>query len=107
MEHLSSEPKFKVGDKVRISKYKRNVFDKGYTTNWTENIFIVGKILSIIPITYRLTDLNDEEIQGTFYKPELLKALQDVFRIRRFRKKNGSRMGTRPKGPSGLPVTWR
>ena len=87
MEHLSSKPKFKVGDKVRISKYKRNVFDKGYTTNWTENIFIVGKILSIIPITYRLTDLNDEEIQGTFYKPELLKAKQDVFRIRRFRKK--------------------
>ena len=36
MEQLSSKPKFKVGDKVRISKYKRKVFDKGYTPNWTE-----------------------------------------------------------------------
>ena len=39
-EQLSSKPKFKVGDKVRISKYKRKVFDKGYTPNWTEEIFL-------------------------------------------------------------------
>ena len=39
-EQLSSKPKFKVGDKVRIGKYKRNVFDKGYTPNWTEELFI-------------------------------------------------------------------
>ena len=39
MQQLSSKPKFKVGDKVRISKYKRKVFDKGYTPNWTEEIF--------------------------------------------------------------------
>ena len=44
MEQLSSKPRFKVGDKVRISKYKRKVFDKGYTPNWTEEIFVVDKI---------------------------------------------------------------
>ena len=44
MEQLSSKPKFKVGDKVRISKYKRKVLDKGYTPNWTEEIFLVDKI---------------------------------------------------------------
>ena len=44
MEQLSSKPKFKVGDKVRISNYKRKVFDKGYTPNWTEEIFVVDKI---------------------------------------------------------------
>ena len=33
MVQLSSKPKFKVGDKVSISKYKRKVFDKGYTPN--------------------------------------------------------------------------
>ena len=81
MKPLSFKPKFKVGDKVRISKYKRKVFDKGYTPNWTEEIFLVDKIQSTNPITYRLKDLNHEEIQGSFYEPELLPAKQDVFRI--------------------------
>ncbi|KAL9973401.1 hypothetical protein ACROYT_G019857 [Oculina patagonica] len=66
MEPLSAKPKFKVGDKVRISKYKRKVFDKGYTPNWSEEIFIVDKIQYTNPITYKLKDLNNEEIQGLF-----------------------------------------
>ena len=81
MEQVTSKPKFKVGDKVRISKYKRNVFDKGYTPNWTEELFIVDEIQYTNPITYKLKDLNNEEIKGSFYEPELLKAKQDVFRI--------------------------
>ena len=74
-------PKFKVGNKVRISKYKRKVFDKGYTPNWTEEVFIIDKIQYTNPITYKLKDLNNEEIQGSFYEAELLKAKQEVFRI--------------------------
>ena len=82
LEQVSKQkPKFKVGDKVRISKYKRNVFDKGYTPNWSEEIFTVNEIQSTIPVTYRLKDLRDEDIQGSFYEPELLKATQEVFRI--------------------------
>ena len=81
MEQLSSKPKFKVGDKVRISKYKRKVFDKGYTPNWTEEIFLVDKIQSTNPTTYGIKDLNNEEIQGSFYEPELLRAKQDIFRV--------------------------
>ena len=81
MEQLASKPKFKVGDKVRISKYKRKIFYRGYTPNWTEEIFLIDKIQSTNPITYRLKDLNNEEIQGSFYEPELLKATQDIFRI--------------------------
>ena len=81
MKPLSAKPKFKVGDKVRISKYKRKVFDKGYTPNWTEEVFTVDKIQYSNPITYKLKDLNNEEIQVSFYEPELLKAKQDVFRI--------------------------
>ena len=75
------KPKFKPGDKVRISKYKRKTFDKGYTPNWTEEVFTVDKIQYTNPITYKLKDLNDEEIQGSFYEQELLRANQDVFRI--------------------------
>ena len=81
VEQLSSKPKFKIADKVRISKYKRKVFDKGYTPNWTEEIFLVNKIQSTNLITYRLKDLNNEEIQGSFSEPELLKAKQDIFLI--------------------------
>ena len=80
-EQISSKPKFKIGDKVRYSKYKRKTFDKGYTPNWTEEIFTVNKIQCTNPITYKLKDLNDEEIKRSFYEPELLKAKQDVFRI--------------------------
>ena len=81
MNENESKPKFKIGDKVRISKYKRKTFDKGYTPNWTEEMFIVDKIQYSNPITYKLKDLNDEEIKGSFYQPELLKAKQDVFII--------------------------
>ena len=81
METLKQKPKFKKGDKVRISKYKRNVFDKGYTLNWSEELFTIDKIQSTIPITYKIKDLNNEEIKGSFYEPELLEAKQDVFRI--------------------------
>jgi len=81
-DQLSSKSKFKVGDKVRISKYKRKTFDKGSTPNWTEEIFLIKKIQSTNTITYSwiIKDLNDEEMQGSFYEPELLKAKQNVFR---------------------------
>ena len=64
--------KFKVGDRVRISKFK-NIFAKGYTTNWSIEIFIVDKINDTVPYTYNHKDLNDEEITGSFDDRELQK----------------------------------
>ena len=52
-------PKFKVGDHVRISKYKNN-FAKGYMSNWSEEIFIIKKIKNTVPWTYVINDLNGE-----------------------------------------------
>ena len=69
-KQLIKTPAFKVGDKVRISKYNRKVFDKGYTPNWTEEVFIINKIQYRNPITYIIKDLHDEQIQGSFYKEE-------------------------------------
>ena len=66
--------KFEVGDHVRISKYK-NIFTKGYMPNWSEEIFIIKKIKNAVPWTYVITDLNGEEIIGTFYENELQKRL--------------------------------
>ena len=64
-EHNKKDSRFKVGDRVRISKFK-NIFAKGYTPNWSSEIFIVDKINDTVPYTYNLKDLNDEEIIGSF-----------------------------------------
>ena len=71
-EHNEKDNRFKVGDRVRISKFK-NIFAKGYTPNWNKEIFIVDKINDTVPYTYNLKDLNDEEIMGSFYDRELQK----------------------------------
>ena len=72
IEHNEKDRKFKVGDRVRISRYK-NIFAKGYAPNWSSEIFIVDKINDTVPYTYNLKDLNDEEIIGSFYDKELQK----------------------------------
>ena len=64
------DPTFKVGDHIRISKYK-NIFAKGYTPNWSEEVFVIKKVKNTVPWTYVINDLNGEEIIGTFYKKEL------------------------------------
>ena len=66
------DPKFKVGDHIRISKYK-NVFAKGYTPNRSEEVSVISKIKNTVPWTYFVNDLNGEEIIGTFYEKELQK----------------------------------
>ena len=71
-EHNKKSTRFNVGDRVRISKFK-NIFAKGYTPNWSKEIFIVNKIKDTVPWTYSLKDLNDEEILGSFYDRELQK----------------------------------
>ena len=76
----NKDPKFKVGDHVRISKYK-NIFAKGYMPNWSEEVFVIKKVKNTVPWTYVINDLNGEEITGTFYEKELQKTNQEEFRI--------------------------
>ena len=73
-EHNEEDTRFKVGDRVRISKFK-NIFAKGYTPNWSKEIFIVDKINDTVPYTCNIKDLNDEEIKGSFYDRELQKSI--------------------------------
>jgi len=68
---------FKTGDKVRILK-KKGLFEKGFTPNWTEEVFTVSKIQITNPVTFKMTDYNDEEIQGTLYEQELQKTSQEA-----------------------------
>ena len=65
-EHNKKSARYNVGDRVRIYKFK-NIFAKGYNSNWSREIFIINKINDTVPYTYNLQDLNDEEIIGSFY----------------------------------------
>ena len=71
-EYNKKDSRFNVGDRVRISKFK-NIFAKGYTPNWSREVFVINKINDTVPYTYNLKDLNDEEIIGCFYDTELQK----------------------------------
>ena len=85
------KPQFKVGDHVRVSKYK-NVFAKDYTPNWSEKIFVIKKIKNTVPWTYIINDLNGKKIIGTSYEKELQKTNQKEFRIEKIIKKKGNKL---------------
>ena len=89
---LKPSPKFKIGDQVRISKLKRK-FEKGYTANWTEEVFTIEKIQTTIPYTYKLKDTKNEAVQGTFYEPELQLAKQTSFRIEKVLRRRTTKDG--------------
>ena len=92
----NKDPKFKVGDHVRISKYK-NIFTKGYMPNWSEEVSADSKIKNTVPWTYVINDLNGEEIIGTFYEKELQKTNQKEFRTEKVLRKKGDK----------LYITWK
>jgi len=72
MMNKKSIVKFQVGDRVRISSYKYT-FNNKYDSNWTREIFVITEILQTRPVTYKIKDLNGEQIIGTFYNQELQK----------------------------------
>ena len=98
-------PKFKIGDYVRISKYK-NIFAKGYIPNWSEEVFIISKIKNTVPWTYVINDLNGEEITGTFYEKELQKTNQQEFRIEKILKRKGDKLYVKWKGYDNSFNSW-
>ena len=113
LKHLYSDrpelielPRFAVGDYVRISK-KKSTFEKGYTPNWTEEIFKISDIQYTTPITYKLVDLNQEEIKGTFYEKELQKTVHtELFRIEKVIKRRGDRSLVKWKGYANNFNSW-
>ena len=93
--------KFKVGDHVRKSKYK-NIFAKGYTPNWSEEIFVIKDIKNTVPLTYVINDLNGEEIIGTFFQ----NINQQKFRIETVIQKKGNKLYVKWKGYDNSFNSW-
>ena len=99
------DPKFKVGDHVRISKYK-HILVKGYMPNWSEEIFVIKKIKNTVPWTYVINDLNGEKIIGTFYENELQGTNQQEFRIEKVIKRKGDKLYVKWKGYNNSFNSW-
>ena len=99
-ETNDKDPKFKVGDRARISKAK------GYTPNLSEEIFVIKKVKNTVPWTYVINDLNGEEIMGTFYEKELQKTSQEEFRIEKVIRRKGDKMYVKWKGYDNSFNSW-
>ena len=104
-ESNKKDPKFKIGDHVRISKYK-NIFAKGYAPNWSEEIFIISKINNTVPWTYVISDLNGEDITGSFYEKELQRTNQQIFRKEKIITRKGNKLYVKWKGYDNSFNSW-
>ena len=93
--------KFKVGDHVRISKYK-NIFAEDYTQSWSEEVFVIKEIKNTVSWTYVINDLKGEEIIGTFYEEEIQKTNQERFRMEKVIQKKGNKLYVKWKGYDNL-----
>ena len=93
-------PKFHIGDQVRISRAKK-LFEKGYTANWTEEVFNVTAVQRFVPFTYKLQDTRGEAVTGTFYEPELQLATPETYRIEKVLRRR-----TNPQGEREIYVKW-
>ena len=96
-ESNKKDPKFKVGDHAKISKYK-NIFAKGYSPNWSEEVFVIIKNKNTVPWTYVINDSNGEEIIGKFYEEESQTTNQKEFRIEKILKKKDDKLHVKWKG---------
>ena len=104
-ESNKKSPKFKVGDHVRISKYKK-FFAKGYVPNWLEDVFIANEIKNTVPWTYNINDLYRQKVIGTFYEKELQKTNQKEFRIEKVLKRKGDKLYVKWKGYDNSFNSW-
>ena len=99
------DPKLRVADHVRISKYK-NIFTKGYTPNRSEKVFISSKIKNTAPWTYVANDPNGEEITGAFYEKKLQNTNQKEFRIEKVIQREGDKLYAKWKGYNNSFNSW-
>ena len=99
------DPKFKIGDIVRISKYK-SIFTKRYTLNWSEEVFVIKKVKNIVTWTYVISDLKRKQIVGTFYEKQLQKANQKEFRLEKVIQRKDNKLYVNQKGQNNYFLSW-
>lgn len=101
-----TKAKFKINDKVRVSKLKQ-VFEKGYTPNWSTEVFTVRKVQATNPVTYLLKDYEDKPIAGGFYEQELQKVkYPDVYLVEKVIKRRGNEIFVKWLGFDNTHNSW-
>ncbi|KAJ8981998.1 hypothetical protein NQ317_013652 [Molorchus minor] len=103
---VALKPKYLVNDVVRISKYK-GVFDKGFTANFSTELFRIVKVNITNPTTYLLEDMNGQQIKGCFYEHELQKTkYPDIYLVEKVLKKNKNKVYVKWLGFSKGHNSW-
>ena len=85
------DPKFEIEDIVRISKYK-NIFAKGYVSNWSEEVFIIKKVKNTVLWAYVISELKGEEILEKFYEKKLQKTNLEELRVEKVMKRKDDKL---------------
>ena len=103
-----TRPKFKVGDRVRLNK-KYRVFKKGYLPGWTEEVFVVARVVPGILPTYKINEWDGTPVEGTFYAEDVQKVNvkdDDLFRIEKIVRRKGDKVLVRWKGWPDKYDSW-
>ena len=101
----NKDPKFKVGDIVRISKYKK-IFTKGYAPNWSEDVFVIKKVKNTFLWTSVLVILMEKILLEHIMKKELHKTSQKEFRVKNVIKRKGDTLYVKSKGYHNFFNSW-
>ena len=104
-ENNDKDPKFKIGYIVRLLQYK-SIFAKGYTPSWSEEVFVIKKVKKAALWIYVLSDLNGEEVVGTFYKKELENTNQKEFKTEKAIKARGDKLYVKWKSYNNSFNSW-
>ncbi|XP_071579277.1 uncharacterized protein [Temnothorax nylanderi] len=103
---IAAPARFRVDDPVRVSKFK-TIFEKGYTPNWTTEIFHKAKVQSTNPVTYLLKDIRGEAIDGGFYEHELLRVSNpDVYLVEKVLRTRGNQVYVKWLGINSSHNSW-
>lgn len=101
-----SKPKFKIGDLVRLSKYK-HLFEKGYTPNWTMEVFRITKVQRTFPFTYLIQDLKGEDVKGCIYEQELQSTkYPDLYLVEKIIRRKGNKVLVKWLGFDSSENSW-
>jgi len=102
------KPKFKVNDRVRLNK-KFRTFKKSYLPGWTEEVFIVTRVIPGSVVTYKIKEMDDTPLEGTFYSQDLQKVTisdNDLYRVEKVVKEKGNKLLVRWKGWPDKYDSW-
>lgn len=98
--------RFTVGESVRVSKFK-TIFEKGYTPNWTTEVFKIVKVQKTNPVTYLLEDSCGKPVAGGFYEYELHRvANPDVYLVEKVLRKRGDKVYVKWLGMNNSHNSW-